>query len=362
MPPRAATTDKRVKIPLDRVREDGTVVPPNQRTPMQKEIDRTELARLLRRGYSLAEAAKQLGLNAGIVERDWIRMLKDLRNRRANDAQEKVDVILEEYAEIKKEAWDAWDKSKKPFQKVMKEQTTSGKKHLSVDSDGDEIVDKNNPDTMERVQTTVEWQCGDPRFLQVVANCLEAERELQGLNPPKQVGVRAAIISWDDIQQGLDMTGDVQDVIEGKIVEAATRAMVEYTATGEGGKDRAGKPKTDLEVFEELEVSNDEEREEEQAGNESLPVPPRPVRKQGGDQPERENLLHGNTSEKQEDGTRGLRRGQITIVAKNVQGEISPVLENIETVSPGHAKVKVGNGPKVSPKVGKPPARKGKKK
>jgi hypothetical protein len=179
----------------------------------QREYDRAELAKWMRRGATQAWIAERLGVSTQTIHLDWRILVTQMRQFRDTDVEAAIAIKLEEYAEIKREAWEAWEKSKVEWHKTVEDSYTR-----ADGSPGGKIT------------TTTEDCVGDSRFLQIIMSCLAAERELQALDPPKVVqGHLSGSITWD-ILLGAIPSGPVPDEVEAAI--ARELGMASMPGTG----------------------------------------------------------------------------------------------------------------------------------
>lgn len=159
-----------------------------------------ETSRLYKEGHTYAEIAVKLGVSSTAVSNDMkiikARYTETLLSSRA----EMVAIKLEQYRAVMKEAWEAWRQSKKNKHKVM---TGSTQVQTFVQA---------------KEQRTIERQTGNATYLSIVASCLQAERELLGLDAPKKSQVTGAILDWDKLLLGLAQ-GEISDPVEQTIAE-----------------------------------------------------------------------------------------------------------------------------------------------
>ncbi len=174
------------------------------RTDDQRLADRKEMLKLLRRGWTKTDIAEKQGVSNGIISRDTREMLRWLRESRDESTHDHITIKLEEYGEVKREAWEAWERSKKPIRRMITE--------TYVKDDGS---------TATRARYDKVGHTGDKQYLEIVLKCLIAERELLALDPPKKVKLDAQIINWDVLANGMP-PGPVPDMVE----EAIKSVMV----------------------------------------------------------------------------------------------------------------------------------------
>lgn len=174
------------------------------RTNEQKMLHRAEMVRLMRRGWSKYQIAEHLGVSYQTVLKDWRKITADMAVEADEDAKTLRDRKLEEYAEVKKEAWEAWERSKRLAIQQTEESSTSPSGKVGT-----------------KKSRVVKNQAGDPRFLHQILQCLESERTLLNLDPVKQVGITANVINWDALA-GVIGGASLDDQVERQI-EAAVR-------------------------------------------------------------------------------------------------------------------------------------------
>jgi hypothetical protein len=190
-----------------------TKAPADERTPEQKRLHEIEVVGLIARGQSLDRIARTLNRPVAQVKRDFERF----RKRTARLAEEEVKALrwrtARELEEVRVEAWAAWERSKENAVKIVEEEG-NGRVNPATG------VEQGN-----RVTTTTEGQCGDPRYLSIVKDCLKDTRELFGLDEPKKVNVTQNVIDWSALAREIggpppDMEAQMQAQIARRKVEA----------------------------------------------------------------------------------------------------------------------------------------------
>lgn len=164
-------------------------------------MDRAKTMSMLARGYTRRQIAEELGVCYSQIGHDYLAAMREMAAEEREDCKIVRDVKLEEYAEVKREAWAAWEKSKQ--QKVRMVRTTF------TTATGDK----------ETVTEQRDGSCGDPRFLAIIDKVLQAERELLGLNAPTEVKADVKsqttyAIDWDAVA---NHKGGVPQVVEERI-------------------------------------------------------------------------------------------------------------------------------------------------
>lgn len=148
--------------------------PSNKRTPFQRELDLREFARMAREGLTQQECREWVKLNRPyhLTKSQISYDFKDLMERwRAESKAALDDRIAKQLAAIDAQeaaAWRAWRESVGEMTEVQQEQVDgeAGKPK------GRAIVKK--------------WKsAGDPRFLNVITNCIESRNRILGLNKQK---------------------------------------------------------------------------------------------------------------------------------------------------------------------------------
>lgn len=201
-----------------------------KRTKEQRELDLIEMVRLLRRGWKKVEIAQRLGLDRSQITYDWKVILQRLEKNHQHDLPTYRNQLREEYAEVKREAWGAWELSKQAGVKVTEEET----------------ADARGLRTLKR--TLTEGRLPDREYLDVLLHCLEAERELEGLDEPRKLDVRqqavVATVDWDRLAQGFGP--DEPDPIEATL--AAIPALTQPSSCETGIDPAADDPLAEASV------------------------------------------------------------------------------------------------------------------
>ena len=126
---------------------------------------RQEVGRLSVRGWAQVEIAQHLGVTQGTICND----LKVVRQQWRDSAVRDFDLAREEMLQsvdtVKREAWDAWERSKKPQQEATVEGEAPRQK------------------TRKRIRN----QNGDPRYLEIILRCNVDQRAILGLDAPTKI-------------------------------------------------------------------------------------------------------------------------------------------------------------------------------
>lgn len=141
------------------------------------------VAKLDRRGWSQFqirdEIAKQLGLSVSqpMVSR-WIGEIKEsYRQTILAERREAVEAKIEQYKEIRREAWLAYDRSMNDHEKLVEE--------YGVSSEAAGMDDFVTSEQLVKRIITKEGRLPENAYLTTIMKTLEAERELLGLDETK---------------------------------------------------------------------------------------------------------------------------------------------------------------------------------
>ncbi len=215
----------------------------NKRSVQQKELDAVTMISLFRRGWTAREIGTKLGVSREQINQDFKRVMRASIEERGRDVELIRTVKLEELAEVKREAWKAWDRSQMDAQRLTEEEALR-----KVETDGGEggepkngkrksgRVQPSGPQTTEgrlkfellkvRQVKVTEGQTGDPRYLDIIERCIRKESELLGADLPRKVDLSVELSVWD-VLAGEVPRDQVIDV-QAKVMEA-----IEHQAEGE---------------------------------------------------------------------------------------------------------------------------------
>lgn len=140
---------------------------PHSRNASQRAARQEEIRRLLARRYTPSQIAAQLDIAAATVIY-WAKKIEADAQAAAADRAVEIRATLDSLAEVEREAWAAWERSKQP----------------AVKSQRDRGVGVQGP--IRKVRRTVEHQAGDPSFLNVILSCQAQRRALLGLDAPSR--------------------------------------------------------------------------------------------------------------------------------------------------------------------------------
>lgn len=137
------------------------------RTSSQRLARKEEVRTLLARRHTPNQIADKLSIKPQTVAY-WIEQIRQDAIAAAADRAAEIRTTLESLAEVEREAWAAWDRSKEPGVTEKEE-------------DGSSV----NGPFSKSVKTT-QYQVGDPAYLQLVLGCQAQRRQLLGLDAPSK--------------------------------------------------------------------------------------------------------------------------------------------------------------------------------
>jgi hypothetical protein len=114
------------------------------------------------------------------------RIRKEWRKARIDKFEQKLDRELARIDQIHYEAWAAWQRSIGEVKKTVKEKKAGS----GADS--------------ARITETTEVQAGDPRFLQIMQECIKKRSELLALNPSQKMELTGPVtitVKYEDMKQ-----------------------------------------------------------------------------------------------------------------------------------------------------------------
>jgi hypothetical protein len=126
---------------------------------------RQQVAELTLDGWTQSAIAAQLGLTQAAISKDLKQIRLAWRESSIRDFDELRSQELAKLDRIEREAWAAWRRSQEPAQTATVDGTAGSQK----------------------AKRTVRHQYGDPRFLQVTLDAIEARRQMLGLDAPTKV-------------------------------------------------------------------------------------------------------------------------------------------------------------------------------
>ncbi len=183
-------------------------------SPTFKAMVLAEIGKYDRRGYSQHQIVAAIAPLVKLSQPSVCVLLKEMRlqykTQLLADRADKVNEMLAAYRDIRSEAWDAYEKSKQDSERFVRE---SGKAF-----DPTEEMPKNSKNATGRKGesaesslvllkqiVTTEGRLPANVYLQTVLDTLKAERELLGLDAPKDINLRAEVATgpsvWDVLAQ-----------------------------------------------------------------------------------------------------------------------------------------------------------------
>jgi hypothetical protein len=136
---------------------------------------RSEVARLVARGWTQQQLADYFKVSQQMIAKDW----KVIRRRWARIEHEEFTAhkqkLLLEINEVRQSAWRGWEKSlesatKKHTKKIVEGQTVKSLTPIRLEQDDSEAV-----------------QTGDASFLMVILKCNKREAELLAVDAPRKI-------------------------------------------------------------------------------------------------------------------------------------------------------------------------------
>lgn len=182
------------------------------RTKIQRERSLAVIEKLDNRGYSQLRIRDYLAENCGIdISRVQVCVdVKKIRQRYLNqadeDAKKRIERMLRNYAEVRAEAWESWERSKKQTSKHTVEM-------IPVEKDEDEEPrrkkgkagkpkGKKFSSAVESMRKLREIWVREGRlpanqYLAIILDTLKAERELLGLDAAAKLDITATTFDWN---------------------------------------------------------------------------------------------------------------------------------------------------------------------
>jgi hypothetical protein len=139
------------------------LVPANRGKKLEIERRRQQVADLYMQRHAQAAIAERLGISQATISADLKRIRRQWRESTVRDFDLAQAESLQEVHRIRREAWAAWELSKKPHQSAV------------LNGDGG------------TGRKTVKNQHGDSRFLAIILDCNATEQALLGLAAPTRI-------------------------------------------------------------------------------------------------------------------------------------------------------------------------------
>lgn len=194
-----------------------------KRAPAQVLLDRAEVARYMRRGWSMDMIAEKMECSIQQVEHDWKMVLNQANRYKKEDTEAKKQAMLEQYSELMREAWEAWERSKLDEVGYVTEVEKSLLfKPSDPDSeDGDSVPTPEGSKLVPVKRKTRKTRSGrnpGAEYLKIIQECLKNIANLEGLNAAKQLNVKGTL-DWD-VLISTEVTDHMSDDQEAKLVQA----------------------------------------------------------------------------------------------------------------------------------------------
>lgn len=221
----------------------------NRNSPGDEEYDRSKpgpkfgvteregvlalVARLDRIGYNQYDIAREIGreFRGKQVSQQYVSvMLKEIRERyllqQKVERQHLIAVKIEQYRDIYRQAYEAWVRSSSGLERTT-EESVLRPQPKTQDPVGKRVRGEKVDKASELAHRLVvikrvvlkEGRAGAAEFLRVMAECLQAERELLGLDAPKKIEgemKQKVTLDWDTELAPKDYVGEELAKVEGQ--------------------------------------------------------------------------------------------------------------------------------------------------
>ena len=211
-----------------------------------------QIARIITEEFPPGVSAAQVNLYIKQIWQGYSKM--DLRAKKRVLAVEK----FLQYRDQFNEAQRAWEESKKDAEREVTEETPVRKCPMCRGTEvivrfktGEEVTcprcdGEGEIGGIAKVTRSREGRAGDSRFLAIANDCLEAVRQLLGLDEDRKVQVGGSIgvgLNWDELFA--EMPAKIPDTIQAEVVRAITlteATLTEVQGTGNGAAQVASAP------------------------------------------------------------------------------------------------------------------------
>lgn len=203
----------------------GKTGTPARRTAVQREVQRDQMMKLLIRGWTKSQIAEEFGVHKSQISYDYKVILKEVIEDREGTAEEHIAFKLREYAELKREAWEAWERSKLDQCSETREEYLRGEEEGDLEEgegegEGEGGGKKSKPRT--KLTRVIKGRVPGVEYLKLIAQCMEREQELMGISQPQQINV--STVNWEIFATVGHLNGSVSDPIEDAIANALKRS------------------------------------------------------------------------------------------------------------------------------------------
>lgn len=187
----------------------------NKRNKSQRKEMVDKALHMLSRGESRYSIARQLGESQRVIDQ-VLKTAVDLvvKERTIADDEERA-LKIAEYKEVKREAWLAWERSKADAQKIVVERF---KPRPKKDEDGNEVE---QPEQKKTTRSN-EGRLPSSSYLTIILQCIQAERELMGLDPDLNINLKQThAISWDSFSEAARKAASIErhDQVEQELMK-----------------------------------------------------------------------------------------------------------------------------------------------
>jgi hypothetical protein len=195
-----------------------------KRTYLEREDHYALIAKLDRRGYTQCAIAEKLGLSPSQVSLDVKEMRRRYYGVQMAQTGEMIREKLAQYREVRKEAWEAYDRSKEDH--VTRRQELVPIPHEEGEDEGGKGREGSTSykESMRRLKVIItrEGRLPENRYLQTILDTLKAEEELCGLIPKDPApNVNVQVINWDAFHLAPEKRDIDSDPVEEEIRRAA---------------------------------------------------------------------------------------------------------------------------------------------
>jgi hypothetical protein len=126
---------------------------------------RVQVADLYLQAWPQTQIAEHLGITQSTVSVDLKMIQRQWRESSVRNFDAAREVEIRKIDRVEREAWDAWERSKKPSQEA------------TVEGEG----------PTQKTRKRMKNQNGDPRYLEIVRACIADRRALLGLDAPTKI-------------------------------------------------------------------------------------------------------------------------------------------------------------------------------
>ena len=171
------------------------------KTAKSAEDLREEIDKLDRRGYNQHAIAKAVGIGQSTVAYHLKRIMEDIKKRRLVDYNEGISRRVDDLNEIRREAWDAYERSKSDVESNEKEQAIKKVYEESVDENGKaKRVEVGQEMQLVKVIDKVSGRLPGCEYLQVIRAATMDIAKLQGLFDDRPINNNQInVLSWDSL-------------------------------------------------------------------------------------------------------------------------------------------------------------------